>query len=150
MGDRPRRPGGSERDQPFGPSPTPNTQHPTPTMILFGRVLTGGRELPPSRIVVEGGRIVALEVGGGAAGADLAAGDGWIAPGLLDLQVNGAGGVDLASAADPAGAVERVAATLAAHGVTAFCPTLVSSPRERILAALPAFAAGGASLGAHV
>ena len=114
-------------------------------MILFGRVLTDGRELPASRVVVEGERVVAVEVGGDARGADLEAGDGWIAPGLIDLQVNGAGGVDLASAADPGAAVGRVAATLAAHGVTAFCPTLISSPPERILAALPAFAAGGAS-----
>jgi N-acetylglucosamine-6-phosphate deacetylase len=119
-------------------------------VILHGRVLTDGRELPPSRVVVEAGRIVALEAGGRADGADLDAGDGWIAPGLIDLQVNGAGGVDLASAADPRAAVERVGATLAAHGVTAFCPTLVSSAPERILTCLPAFAAGGPSLGAHV
>src|SRR5262249_2485318 len=57
-------------------------------VILHGRVLTDGRELPPSRVVVEDDRIVAVEVGRAAA-ADLEAGDGWIAPGLIDLQVNG-------------------------------------------------------------
>jgi N-acetylglucosamine-6-phosphate deacetylase len=124
-------------------------------VILHGRVLTGGEQLPPSRVELAGSRIVAVEPGGSAAGADLIVEDGWIAPGLIDLQVNGAAGVDLASAEEPAAAVSTVARALVRHGVTAFCPTLVTAPPERIMASLPAFApraiAGGASsLGAHV
>ena len=81
--------------------------------------------------------------------------DGWIAPGLIDLQVNGAGGHDLTSAHEPAVALVRVARTLARHGVTAFCPTIVSSPAEVILERLSAYAPravdGGAEvLGVHV
>jgi N-acetylglucosamine-6-phosphate deacetylase len=63
----------------------------------------------------------------------------YVLPGLIDLQVNGAGGHDLT--AEP----ERlwdVAATLARFGVTAFAPTVISSaPRVRA-AALAAFRAG--------
>ena len=84
-------------------------------MILRGRVLSDGAELGPSRVVVEDDRIVAVEQDAGGAGVDLEAGDGWIAPGLIDLQVNGAGGVDLASDPDPAAAVGAVARTLAAN-----------------------------------
>lgn len=126
-------------------------------LVLHGRVLSGGEETPACRVEVDpaSGRIVSVEPGGGAAGADRDAGDGWIVPGLIDLQVNGAGGVDLAAAEDPEEAVAAVARVLARRGVTGFCPTLVSSPEARILRCLPAFAArlhagGAASLGTHV
>ncbi|MGI9539490.1 MAG: N-acetylglucosamine-6-phosphate deacetylase, partial [Miltoncostaeaceae bacterium] len=50
--------------------------------------------------------------------------EGWhLTPGMVDLQVNGFGGVEVGS--DP-GAIERVAALLPSEGVTAFCPTLVT------------------------
>ena len=65
--------------------------------------------------------------------------DGWIAPGLIDVQVNGAGGADLTSADDPEATLDHVARTLAQHGVTAFCPTIVSSSRGVILDRLIAY-----------
>lgn len=52
-------------------------------------------------------------------------GDALITPGFVDLQCNGVDGDDLATA-DDAG-WRRVAATLARHGTTAFCGTLVSA-----------------------
>jgi N-acetylglucosamine-6-phosphate deacetylase len=124
-------------------------------LVLWGRVLTDGHELPPSRIEVNDGRITRIEPGPRPAHVDVAVDDGWIAAGLIDLQVNGAGGVDLTSARDPDAALTHVARTLASRGVTAFCPTLVSSPEPVIRERLPAYApraiAGGAeSLGAHV
>jgi N-acetylglucosamine-6-phosphate deacetylase len=123
--------------------------------VLWGRVLTAGQELPPSRIEIARGRIERLEPASGAPDADISVTDGWIAPGLIDLQVNGAGGVDLTSAADPHAALVQVAHTLGARGVTAFCPTIVSSPLETILERIRAYAAqpisgGATSLGAHV
>ena len=71
------------------------------------------------------------------------------------MQVNGAGGVDLTSATDPVQALQHVARTLAVHGVTAFCPTIVSSPPQLILDRLAAythrqFDGGSESLGVHV
>ena len=75
-----------------------------------------------------------------------------IAPGFIDLQVNGFGGHDAAAGAD---AIAAVSEALPATGVTAFLPTLISAPVE-VGAAFTA-AVGAASeaqgarvLGAHV
>jgi N-acetylglucosamine-6-phosphate deacetylase len=124
-------------------------------LVLWGRVLSGGHELPPARIEIAGGRIERVEAGPRPVHVDIAVDDGWIAPGLIDLQVNGAGGVDLTSATEPNCALANVAKTLARHGTTAFCPTVVSSPADAIVDRLSAYAArripGGAeSLGAHI
>ena len=123
--------------------------------VLWGRVLTDGQALPPSRIEVADGHITRLEASSTPGDADVAVEDGWLAPGLIDVQVNGAGGVDLTSAVDPSSALEHVARMLARHGVTAFCPTVVSSPPEVILDRLAAYRPraidGGATcLGAHI
>ena len=123
-------------------------------MLLRGRLLTDGRESPPLRVAIADGLIAAV-ARDDATSADLDAEDGWIAPGLVDLQVNGAVGVDLSSADDPASAVAEVARALVRYGVTSFCPTIVTSPVERILERLPALApreheGGARSLGAHV
>lgn len=76
-----------------------------------------------------------------------------VAPGLVDLQVNGAGGVDLTR--DPDG-LWQVGAVLASSGVTAFAPTVVTSrasARDRLLEVLragpPDGYVGARSLGAH-
>jgi N-acetylglucosamine-6-phosphate deacetylase len=119
-------------------------------------VLSDGRELPPSRVEVADGRIVLVERARRPHPGDIVVDeDGWIAPGLIDLQVNGAGGIDLTSAANPQAALEAVARTLAQHGVTAFCPTIVSAPREVILDRLAAYrpraiAGSAEALGLHV
>jgi len=75
-----------------------------------------------------------------------------IAPGFIDLQVNGFGGHDAAAGAD---AIAAMSDALPATGVTAFLPTLISEPVE-VGAAFTA-AVGAASeapgarvLGAHV
>jgi N-acetylglucosamine-6-phosphate deacetylase len=53
--------------------------------------------------------------------------DGLIAPGLVDLQVNGAAGVQ---ATDGHGALDRIERTLLARGVTTYLPTVISAPDE--------------------
>lgn len=69
-----------------------------------------------------------------------------LAPGLVDLQVNGIGAVDLAHAdGDGWGQVGR---TLLAHGVTAYCPTFVSAPLDAYDAALDRAAAAQAAAAA--
>jgi N-acetylglucosamine-6-phosphate deacetylase len=76
-----------------------------------------------------------------------------VAPGFIDLQVNGAHGIDLA--AEPERLWE-VAAFLAGYGVTAFLPTIITSPpatRDRALAALrrrPDGHVGAEPLGLHL
>ncbi|GAC1538557.1 MAG: N-acetylglucosamine-6-phosphate deacetylase [Herpetosiphon sp.] len=94
--------------------------------------------------LVESGDAVQLDVHGGSItsirGCD-AAEDVWIAPGFIDVQVNGYGGYD-ANAADvtPATIVELVRA-LWRRGVTAICPTVITNSEERICHALRAIAA---------
>ncbi|EDO38980.1 predicted protein [Nematostella vectensis] len=51
-----------------------------------------------------------------------------IAPGFIDVQINGGFGVDFSSPSDNvAEGVEKVAKNLLQHGCTSFCPTLVTS-----------------------
>jgi N-acetylglucosamine-6-phosphate deacetylase len=78
----------------------------------------------------------------------------WLAPGFVDLQVNGAAGVDLTT--DPA-RIDDVAAVLMRHGVTSFVPTVVSAPEPARDAALVAWrrhdrlrGRNAAALGAHL
>ncbi len=70
-------------------------------------------------------------VGYGLAGQN---GRGIAAPGLVDLQVNGFGGVDFLHA-DSAG-YARAGEALLETGVTAYLPTLITSPEDQILAAM--------------
>ena len=69
----------------------------------------------------------------------------WIAPGLVDLQVNGWGGIDLNDGRVTADTVARLVRALAATGVTTFLPTLITAARESLCDALSAIAAARAS-----
>lgn len=62
-----------------------------------------------------------------------------VIPGLVDLQVNGAAGLDITETPDR---LWDVAAALPAYGVTAFAPTLITSDPASRHAALAALAAG--------
>jgi N-acetylglucosamine-6-phosphate deacetylase len=75
-----------------------------------------------------------------------------VAPGLIDLQVNGGFGVEVG--AEPA-AIRHLAARLPATGVTAFLPTVISSSPEHYRRVFEAFAAarpapGARPLGLHL
>ena len=118
---------------------------------LWGRVLSDGREIGPVRVELTEDRIAAVRPAARPEAGDLVVERGWIAPGFIDLQVNGAGGVDLTATDD----LDHVARVLAARGITAFCPTVVSSPRSLVVERVAAYRAracrdGAASLGAHI
>jgi N-acetylglucosamine-6-phosphate deacetylase len=105
--------------------------------VATGRVL-GVRHALVGDVVVRGdvrvrdGRVAAVGV--------LPAGPSGLAvPGFVDLQVNGFAGVDFATAG-PDG-FRAAGAALAATGVTAYLPTLVSAPEEACAAALAEIAA---------
>jgi N-acetylglucosamine-6-phosphate deacetylase len=72
------------------------------------------------------GRIAAI-------GVAAPGGRGFAVPGFVDLQVNGFGGVDFLDA-DTAG-YRRAGEALLETGVTAYLPTLITSPEEQVLAA---------------
>jgi N-acetylglucosamine-6-phosphate deacetylase len=87
----------------------------------------------PGWVAIDEGVIV--EVGFDPAPADaLDLGSALLTPGFIDLQVNGIGDVDFASA-DPDG-WRRAGRTQLEHGVTAYCPTLVSAPLDEYPPAL--------------
>lgn len=82
----------------------------------------------------------------------VAAGGEIIAPGFVDLQVNGFAGHDATAGAD---AIAAISEALPATGVTAFLPTLISAPVEAGAAFTAAVGAaaeapGARVLGAHV
>jgi N-acetylglucosamine-6-phosphate deacetylase len=99
-------------------------------------------ELVVGDVEIADGAVVAVGLAGG--------GTGTAVPGLVDLQVNGFAGTDLLAA--DAGGVLDVAEALLRHGVTAFQPTLISSPPEDIERALGAIsaAASDTSRGARI
>jgi N-acetylglucosamine-6-phosphate deacetylase len=62
--------------------------------------------------------------------------DTWVAPGWIDLQVNGFGGVDYNSPQTPPDAVARSLDLLFATGVTRFYPTVITGSPELMQGAL--------------
>ena len=93
---------------------------------LVGRLLAP-EDVGLRHVAIEDGRVTAI--GDAAAAPPDARGgpDAWILPGLVDIQLNGAFGVDFS---DPDADLPAAALALAATGVTAFLPTVVSSPRD--------------------
>lgn len=124
-----------------------------PPFALQGRLLLGGAGATAvdGAVVISQGKIVYLDV---PADPDclptrrLVA--PFIAPGLIDMQINGAFGFEVGD--DPQ-ALWGLAARLPATGVTAFLPTLVSRNENEYPAALAAFDAAALAAGsgaAHV
>ncbi len=92
--------------------------------ILFG---DGGQSASPAWVTIADGRIVATGAGAGPADAvDL--GDALLAPGFVDVQVNGTGSVDFASAS--AGEIVSALDALAARGTTGVLLTICSAPLD--------------------
>lgn len=125
--------------------------------MRVGRVCTPTETLEGAVLHIEGGRIgavapqEALPIPPGALVVDFP--DLCAVPGFLDLQVNGGFGCDFTE--DPA-CIPAVARRLPAFGVTAFLPTIVSSPPEvvrkavEVVQALPPEPAGARVLGLHL
>jgi len=65
---------------------------------------------------------------------------GWLAPGLVDLQVNGFAGHDFNGARSDPQTVVAIVHALRARGVTTVVPTLITAAHERITRALRAVA----------
>jgi len=92
-------------------------------LSLSGCVLLPEGTLHEATIIVEQG-VIARVVPGLDSTADVIA-EGYIAPGLIDLQVNGAYGFDFSN---DGRTVADVAKRLPETGVTSFLPTIITSP----------------------
>lgn len=122
------------------------------TVIAADRLAVGDR-IGPGFVRIENGLIA--EVGPGPAAApDVVLDDGLLAPGLVDLQVNGYYGHDMVEA-DEAG-WRTVTGRLPETGVTAFLPTFITAPVKllgdalrRTQALLPGLT-GARVLGVHL
>jgi N-acetylglucosamine-6-phosphate deacetylase len=110
-----------------------------PTLIASDALLLDGR-LVAGWVRLEAGRIAEVGTGGPPDRPDLRLDGGALAPGLVDLQVNGAAGVDLAGS--PPADWARAGTWLARGGVTAYVPTFISDTVEALCAALQRADAG--------
>jgi N-acetylglucosamine-6-phosphate deacetylase len=121
---------------------------------LRGRVVTDYEVWPDGSVLFEGGSIADVSPDDSLLGdADEVYNhpDSLLVPGFVDLQVNGAFGVDVAS--EPSRLAELSRALLST-GTTAYLPTVISSPESLYEEVLPELAAGGSSgaevLGVHL
>jgi len=111
-------------------------------LLVAQTVVLGGRLVRPGWILFDE---VVREIGDGpppervraAAKSVTTLSDGVLSPGLVDIQVNGAFGVDFAAATDAE--FVRVAQQMPSTGVTAFVPTLITAPVEDMAGRLAAY-----------
>jgi N-acetylglucosamine-6-phosphate deacetylase len=124
------------------------------TALVAARILNGegGSSATPAWIVIGDGRIIATGSGAPPAGAtDL--GDAVLAPGFVDIQVNGAGAIDFARAS-----VDEIVDAIdgfVSGGCTACLPTICTAPLAAYAAMLDRLAAVRAArpesvLGVHL
>ena len=123
------------------------------SVLVGDAVVPGG--LRRIGLTIRDGKIskVVNEPRSGGISADHRMVEGLICPGFIDLQINGAFGIDVGP--DDVG-LEELATRLPQTGTTAFLPTAISWPSERYVALLEALGKassgrGGAQiLGAHI
>jgi N-acetylglucosamine-6-phosphate deacetylase len=108
-------------------------------IVLSGaRIFDGERFLSDQALVVEGERIAAIvPYAERPRGADLDLGGGLLAPGFIDVQVNGGGGA-LFNASPTPEAIVRIADAHRKHGTVGLLPTLVTDAPQVMAAAIAA------------
>ncbi len=109
-----------------------------PLAIVGARIFDGERMLDGHAVIIDGERIAGvIPPGDIAPDIETQKLEGLIAPGFVDVQVNGGGGVLF----NDTPSVEGIRAIGAAHrrfGTTGFLPTLVSDTREKMAEAVAA------------
>jgi len=104
------------------------------TVLKGGRVVTPDGITEATDVVLRAGRVEAVVPAGSASGDAVLDVTGMlVAPGMIDLQLNGGWGHDFTT---DAASIAAVASHLPATGVTAFAPTIVTAPAGRRRAAL--------------
>ena len=109
------------------------------TLFLTDYCLTPHVHIPNAGILCEEKKIIA--VGGASAFSldepglhviDLT--DAYATPGFIDSHIHGGGGYDTAKALEPDADINILCRHLATHGITTFLPTLMSYPRDKMIA----------------
>ena len=114
------------------------------SLLIHGAtLLTPEAQIEDAAVVIEGDRIVQVgrrhQVVTPLDADTLDARGLLLAPGFIDLQLNGAFGDDFTTTPP---AIWRVAARIPRTGVTSFLPTIITSPLEKIAQAQHALAMG--------
>lgn len=102
------------------------------TDVYEGRDVLSGRSV---RVTVRSGVVEQLDL------IDTAAELPWLSHGLVDLQVNGFGGIDVNAADLTVDDVSRMTRTLADHGTSTWVPTVITQSHEHIAEILRTLAA---------
>ncbi|MGF1544263.1 MAG: N-acetylglucosamine-6-phosphate deacetylase [Parvularculaceae bacterium] len=111
----------------------------TSTVFINTRIFINGRFTDGAALVIGGGRVIAVSSETGAMEADriVDAGGRIIAPGFVDVQVNGGGGALFNDDPSPE-TIETIAAAHRRFGVTSLLPTLISDDVAKIERAIAA------------
>lgn len=113
--------------------------------------MTGSGVCEEHTVLIQDGVIHAVSREPAIADGTLEFEDGYIIPGFVDLQVNGAFGIDIAT---HPGRLEQLSRKLVDTGVTSYLPAIISLPRNRygpVLAQLDSAMGKGAEvLGVHL
>jgi N-acetylglucosamine-6-phosphate deacetylase len=127
----------------------------SPSTIAAAGLVSAGRQRTDAVVELAHGRVTGIRDQVPGERYDVVLPDGVLVPGLVDMQINGCFGIDLAAATPSDWAM--VAARLPETGVTAFAPTFISAPVAELAASLRRLAAvhatppaGSRVLGAHV
>lgn len=107
---------------------------------------------------ISGGRVIDPETLGGRSAAEVIDGKGAVcAPGLIDVQINGAFGIDFTTPTLTTAEVDTICRGVLGHGCTSLCPTVITSSPEMYRSVLPllrrregGIEGGACILGAHV
>jgi len=125
-------------------------------MKIFAQNAFIGGVFRPATIKISGDAISDIELGliDTDKDVDVRFNQGYLVPGLIDLQLNGVAGVDFSSGGQQQ--IEQALAVLPKTGTTSFCPTIISSKSLQIQKQLKLFSelnrsSGSArSLGVHL
>ena len=100
-------------------------------VLAKGDVVLPDRVLSEGTIIIDAGRIAAIEPGAVDPGqaTTIDASDCYIVPGFIDVHVHGVEGYDTLDGGE---SVAEIAARLPRYGVTAFCPTTVACPPKEL------------------
>lgn len=106
-------------------------------MLIRGKTSAGANAVD---IRIEAGRIVAINAADASLRADLGGESLYVAPGFVDLQINGYAGIDWNDATTPPERIAEAVRKLRATGATSLYPTVITGSSEHITGCIAALA----------